>query len=197
MTLPIQTRQLSDDLYALFDGRNTSTATRELLAAGAHDAVHEHHRAIAYLVSESLYSSAYALLRAMFDGCLRGLWLTHVATEDELNRFTEETYDPKPERVLKLLEGKNVAGAETLRQIYDAGWKVMSNYVHGGFRQVVGRLGTGFIGSNYSEQEVSTLLQQANWFALLAAVELAAIASDEQLLQSLVAISERYAATRA
>lgn len=193
MTLLLRTRRLSDELYALFDGRHTPSATRQFLAAGAHDAVHEHHRAIGYLVGEGLCGSALALRRVMFDGCIRGLWLTHVATDEEVSRFANERYDPKPERVLKVFEDLNLNGAGTLRQFYEAGWKVMSSYVHGGFRQVVGRLGSGFVGANYTAEDTDPLLQHANWLALLSAVELAQIAKDKHLLNALVAVGERYA----
>lgn len=190
MTMLLQTRRLSDALCTLFDGRSTPSATRQFLAAGAHDAVHEHHRAIGYLVSEQLCGPAMVLWRALFDGCLRGLWLIHVASDEEVNRFAEETYDPKPARVLATLETLRVSGADALRRFYDEGWKIMSSYTHGGFRQVVDRLGVGFVGANYADEDIDSLLQHANWFALLAAIELARIANDPQLHEEVIALGE-------
>jgi len=194
MSMLVQTQRLSDALYSLFDGRSTPSATRQFLAAGAHDAVHEHHRAIGFLVREQLCGSAFVLRRAMFDGCLRGLWLTHIATDTEVDRFAAETYDPKPVRVLAALKTLSISGAETLRQFYEAGWKAMSSYTHGGFRQVVGRLGVGFVGASYTAEELDSLLQHANWFALLSAIELSEISKDVRLQEEVVALGERYVA---
>ena len=192
MTLLVQTRQLSDALYRLFDGHATPSATRQFLAAGAHDAVHEHHRAIGLLVSEGLCGSAFCLLRPMFDGCIRGLWLLHIAGEQEIDRFTNEKYDPSPTQVLKGVEKRQLAGAEGLRRIYDEGWSAMSSHVHGGYQQIAGRLGVGFIGSNYLDEKVGSLLEGSNWFALLAAIELAEISENQNLVQSVIKLGEQY-----
>ena len=197
MTLLIRTRQLSDTLYRLFDGHKSPSAKREFLAAGAHDAVHEHHRAIGLLVAEGLPGSALALLRPMFDGCVRGLWLRLLASNEEVEQFADEKYDPKPDRVIKRLETISATGADGLRRIHDEGWKAMSNYVHGSFRQILGRLGSGFIGSNYTDHEVDALLGEANWFALLSAVELAEITGNEALLNAVIEAGAHYASKRA
>lgn len=192
MTPLIRTRRLSDTIYHLFDGHVTPAAKREFLAAGAHDAVHEHHRAISFLVAEGLHGSAFCLLRPMFDGCIRGLWLLHIAGVGEMDRFVEGKYDPKPSQVLKGVEKRELAGAEALRRVYDEGWIAMSSYVHGGYQQIVGRLGVGFVGSNYSEEDVGALLEQANWFALLAAIELAEISANQSLVEAVIEVGHRY-----
>jgi hypothetical protein len=83
----------------------------------------------------------------MFDGCIRGLWLRHIATDNEIDLFSKHQCDPSPAKVLKVLQKRDHLGSDGLRRLYDEGWKVMSSYVHGGFHQVVGRLGNGFIGS--------------------------------------------------
>jgi hypothetical protein len=192
MTLLLCTRRLSDELYAAFNGRQTSSETRPFLAAGAHDAVHEHHRAVGLLVAEGLCGSAFSLVRSMFDGCLRGLWLSDIATTEQLNQFLVEKYDPKPARILRALKQREFHSVDFLDALYANVWDVMSSYVHGGFRQIVGRLGPGFVGANFSKDDIDSLLQHANWFALLSAVELAQIAEDEELKTAVIAIGQRY-----
>ena len=189
--LPTSTR-LSDALNRVIDGRSAPSADRPFLSAGLHDIVHEHHRAICILASEGLFGSALSLLRPMFDGCIRGLWLRHIATDDEIDQFSKHRFDPNPTTVLKALQKRTHLGSDGLRRLYDEGWKTMSSYVHGGFHQVVGRLGNGFIGSNYPQEMVDALLKEANWIALLSAVEIAEISSDSALLQAVVDVGNRY-----
>ncbi len=68
----------------------------------------------------------------------------------------------------------------------------MSDFVHGGYSQIVRRNGEDWIGSNYAEAEIQEVLMLANWFALLAAVELPQLSSELSFFDDVVNIASWY-----
>ncbi len=58
------------------------------------DLVVEHHAAVISLCKTQLYGAAFALLRVEFEALVRGLWLKHVASSKEINRFKKDKVDP-------------------------------------------------------------------------------------------------------
>ena len=192
MSLLARTQKLSDDLYRVIDGRPLRPGTRERLAGGSFDAVHEHHRSIGLLVQHQLFGSAFVLLRPMFDGCVNGMWLTYLANDDELQRFSSNRLTPEPTKVIKRLKKQDVHSTDILHRINQSAWQSMSSYVHGGYLQVVRRISVEYLGSNYDPEEVAEVLSLANWFALLAAVEIGTLSDDPTLFQHIVAIAQGY-----
>lgn len=192
MSLLLRTRKLSDDLYKVVHGREMRAGLRERLAAGSFDAVHEHHRAVGVLVEHQLYGSAFALLRPMFDGCLNGMWLTYLANDSELDQFLKNQLTLQPTKVIKRLKKSDIHSADVLKRIRQSAWQAMSNYVHGGYLQIVRRNSEKFLGSNYSPEEIDEVLALANWFALLAAVEIPQFSNDPAFFEDVIRITKGY-----
>lgn len=192
MSLLQRTRKLSDDLYRVVHGRTMRAGLRERLAAGSFDTVHEHHRSVGVLVEQQLYGSAFALLRPMFDGCINGMWLTYLANDSELDRFSNSQLTLEPAKVIKRLKRSDVHSTDILHRINQTAWQSMSNYVHGGYLQIVRRNSDEFLGSNYSPEEIDEVLSLANWFALLAAVEIPQFSADPAFLKDVIGIAGGY-----
>lgn len=194
MPLLARTQKLSDDLYRLVDGRPMRSGRRERLAGGSFDAVHEHHRSVALLVQHRLYGSAFVLLRPMFDGCINGMWLTYLADDVELDGFASNRLKPKPTTVIKRLKQSDIHSTDILHRINRSAWQSMSSYVHGGYLQVVRRNSEEFLGSNYSPAEIEEVLRLANWFALLAAVEITQLSDDQEFFNDVISVAQEYVA---
>lgn len=192
MSLLARTQKLSDDFYKVIDGRPVRSGVRERLAGGSFDAVHEHHRSIGLLVQHGLYGSAFVLLRPMFDGCVNGMWLTYLANDGELDRFAKNRLTPEPTKVIKRLKKNDIHSSDILHRINHSAWQSMSSYVHGGYLQVVRRNSEEFLGSNYSPAEIEEVLGLANWFALLAAVEITQLSNDPAFFSDVIAIAQGY-----
>ena len=64
---------------------------RHLLAIGCLDVTLEHQAAIALLHANELPGSTLALLRIRTESLVRGLWLLHCASEDDLQKFKRES----------------------------------------------------------------------------------------------------------
>ncbi|MBK6744642.1 MAG: hypothetical protein IPG66_17450 [Hydrogenophilales bacterium] len=196
MSLLARTQKLSDDLYNVVDGRPVRSGVRERLAGGSFDAVHEHHRSVALLVQHGLYGSAFVLLRPMFDGCINGMWLTYLANDGELDRFANNRLTPEPTKVIKRLKKNDIHSSDILHRINQSAWKSMSSYVHGGYLQVVRRNSEEFLGSNYAPAEIEEVLGLANWFALLAAVEITQLSNNPVFFNDVISIAQGYVAAQ-
>lgn len=73
----------------------------------------------------------------------------------------------------------------------------MSSYAHGGFQQIVRRLGSGVIEPQYTEDEQIEILRSATSYVLLAGIEVANLANNEILAQGILDKTIEYVNSRA
>lgn len=139
----------------------------------------EHHIAVASLLRDALPSSAFALLRSVFDAYWRGEWAHKVATPAELERFRTGVFEPAPDRTLKALRRSHPEIGDLLELIKRANWEALSGFTHGGFSQIAQQLTQGYIGPRFSDELCSTALGFADHFAIVSAVSLAEIARTD------------------
>ena len=57
---------------------------RNRVSGALFDTVLDHANAIIVLIENRIYSSAYALVRPLFEGFVRATWLLNCATDDEI-----------------------------------------------------------------------------------------------------------------
>ncbi|MEW6387178.1 MAG: hypothetical protein AB1491_06655, partial [Thermodesulfobacteriota bacterium] len=63
------------------DGLEFSSEDRYRISSALFDIVHEHAKGIVILLEQTLFASAYALVRPMFEGFVRAVWLKGVRRE--------------------------------------------------------------------------------------------------------------------
>lgn len=129
----------------------------------------DHHVALILLLRNNMRSSAFALLRVIFDATWRGAWATYIASDQNLNAFIVGRYDPKPEPAIRQLEQKHVLPA-VLSIIYANGWSAMSAFTHGGALQVQRWIGEAVIEPRHTDAEVREVLDIADRLAFTACV---------------------------
>ena len=189
-------QELASAIASTIEGRAAPRNLRGSIAAGSFDTVCEHHRAVNLLVQQRIFGSAFALLRAMYDGCILGLWARYVATEPLLSQFEAGRYTPEPHKVLKHLKKYDDGSyVKTLERVHTASWKVLSCYVHGGHLQVSRRNAIDFIGPNYADDEISELLIYSNAMAVIAAMEIPDLTGDESFAIDMMTVNTKYAST--
>ena len=149
----------------------------------------DHHVALILLLQNNMKSSAFALLRSIFDAVWRGAWAAHVADSRELHSFSIGHYDPPPDRAIERLE-KTQSLPPVLSKIKKQGWKTMSAYVHSGALQVQRWVGEGIIESQHSDEEVFELLGIADRLAFTACVFFSALTEVER--DEFHAVAARY-----
>lgn len=148
----------------------------ESLAAAYFSLVLEHHVATAHLFRDALPSSAFALLRPVFDAYLRGEWVRRVAGDDQLERFRTGKFEPAPDRILKALRTSHPEIGNALEKTKRKNWPALSGFTHGGFAQMAWQLKEGSVGPNFSDEFWLSALDFADSFARAAAISLAEIA---------------------
>lgn len=122
----------------------------------------EHCKGIFTLINFDMYSSAYALVRPMYETGVRSLWFRHCATCEEVNRFAEKDKinNTSLKSMVEAVELEiDIEGA--LSKIHELAGKAMNSYVHGGLMQSSKRLETGNVSAKWNdtaEHEVCKLL---------------------------------------
>ena len=177
---------------ALYDLELPGT-TRTRIAATCFGVAQEHHHAIVVLLEANLKSSAFALVRAVYEAYVRGLWLAHCANDAELEAFSTGTEPPKMDTLLSAIERTEVFAGGELSEIKTHNWRSMCDYAHSGSRQVQRWNTSDIITPNHSVEEIDEILGFTNTFALLSAVSVAALANNEVLARRLLEKSQEYA----
>jgi hypothetical protein len=157
------------------------------------DLVVEHHAAVISLSKTQLYGAAFALLRVEFEALVRGLWLKHVASNKEINRFKKDKVDPNFHELIKAIENKVGIKYGLLSTIKDKQWSIFNSFTHTGIEALSRRVGkktTGY--DNYQETDVVKALQFSGLVAILAAVELASLSKNQIIMKSSLELAKNY-----
>ena len=124
----------------------------------------------------------------MFESLIRGLWLLHCATEDEVCKFLErDKIDLWFSELIEKVENEHIAFAGGyLSQIKTAAWAAMCSFAHSGARQISRRIDGTQIIANYGNGEKLGVLRSVRMFCILGAYEVAAFASRADLCAELL-----------
>ena len=149
----------------------------------------EHHQAVVLLLSQPhpFHASAFALVRPVYESLVRGLWLQHCATAEQVQSFSIGGRPPNVPTLLAAIMKTEAYSSGQLSAVYAKSWDVMCAYTHTGAQQVQPwNTGTA-IEPNYSDADASEVLRCTGAFALLSIFGLAAIADNKDLaLRTLV-----------
>jgi hypothetical protein len=157
------------------------------LAIACFDLAIEHHSAICALFSSGLYGSLYSLIRIEFEAYARGLWIRHVATNEDIAYF-EKNDGPNIgfAALIELVEKKNTLFAGQLSILRSKHWSIFCSFAHTGHQALLRRISEGRTGLvNYEEAEVVSIMSLAGTLALLSAFEFATLLNDKEVLLKL------------
>ena len=172
------------------DGIKIGSDTRTRLVAGCLDTALEHHKAILLLVSRSLYGSAFALVRLLFEAYIRGIWLHRCALESDLELFKTEKLEKRFGTFLEEIERIDGFEEGALSNAKFKSWSAMNSYTHTGFMQIVRRNTASAIEPNYAEDEIIEALNFANAIGLLSALEISHLAKSTEFANSILEKAE-------
>jgi hypothetical protein len=190
--LVIESEDLIQWLGKCIDGVEISSETRTRLAAGCLDTALEHHKAILLLISRSLYGSAFALVRLIFEAYIRGLWLHRCASDSDLELLKAEKFDKKFGTLIHEIERIDGFEEGILSNVKLTSWSAMNSYTHSGFMQIARRNTESTIEPNYGEDEILEALNFANAMGLLSALEISLLAGSKQRANSILEKAEGF-----
>lgn len=155
---------------------------RSIISGGCFDVVLEHQKAITLLAESRLLGSAFALIRAIYESYIRGLWIRYAATDGEISKFITDNIKTGITDMIINIEKIPGFDVGALSAIKSASYSSMCSYTHSGWMQIGRRFNNQFIESNYSDGEVEEVLNFSNSIALLAAHEIAKMTEDVELI---------------
>lgn len=160
---------------------------RVQVALASYCIVQEHHVAIAILVEEGLYASAFALSRALYEATVKGLWVSHCADEAAAEKYARGKELP---RLGDLIDDLSNATLPAIVQVHLGNvkrkyWKVLSSLTHAGHAQVKRWLSASGVEPGYTDAEVKEVVNFTAFFAIVAALERARLGSNEKAVSQI------------
>lgn len=152
--------QLAEDLGQRLHGLRLPNDPRSRVAFACFAVAQQHHSAVLILLQRAprLEATAFALLRPTLEATLRGEWVLHCATDDQIKNFaigSKRQVDMSS--VVQALE-KAGAGENAHSVLYKDLWPILSAYAHTYEHQVQHWLSPDGVAPNYSEEQVSWLV---------------------------------------
>lgn len=145
----------------------------------------DHHHGITVLVVNQRLASAFALTRAVFESFLRGAWVAHCASDEQIEKFAMGWEPPKIDCLLAELEMNSGYDNKTLSTIKSSAWRTMCAYTHTGGLQIQRWQTETSVEPKYDGVEVEEVLAFVNIFACLSAIELVGISGSEAHFEAL------------
>ena len=112
---------------------------RSQIAVSCLDLTLEYQKAIVVLISQSLYGSAFALVRVIFEAYVRGVWLYRCASDADLELFMDDKLDQKKKigRLIEDLEKLPGFNRGVLSKAKTAWFDAMCSYTHSGYLEPI------------------------------------------------------------
>lgn len=155
---------------------NIPQSPRNRAAAASFGIARDHHGAIVLLLGQNFHSSAFALLRCLFEAYLRGLWLRHCATEEQVNAHFEGVSPPNS--LIAEIESIPAFASGVLSEAKRANWDAMCQYTHTGGLHLKQWQTEGAIEPHFEPEELENGLTLAERYSALASLELSQMSAN-------------------
>jgi hypothetical protein len=167
-----------------------SNTIRNRVAGACFSITLEHQAAVLLLIERKppIHSSAYALVRPVFESYVRGMWLSHCATDEKIENFAKGKASPLPD-TKSLIDAVEKAGGFDKKQLsntYLKNWSDFCEYTHTGSLQVQRWNTQEAVEPSYPEDEVLEVIRFTSAIAILAAISVASMANNQALAQELL-----------
>ncbi|EOB3604646.1 TPA: hypothetical protein I7680_20935 [Vibrio vulnificus] len=184
---------------ALTTGLVAQNDERHQIGLGLLYTSNEHCCSILDLTTRNLNSSAFALLRSQLEAYIRGLWVLHCAspenlkiinTPEEKRKKGDVGFPSKNDMVSALCEREEFKDG-ALKTSVDNMWSLLCDFNHGGGVQAAWHVGRHGIGSYYTKSQVASLHQITTKISYLNSVAMAKACNSEDVVSKLTASHKR------
>lgn len=124
----------------------------------------QHHASLLILLANDppLQATAFALLRPLLEATLRGEWISHCATDDQVKTFALGGKKQLDMSSLVSELGKKLSDWNAHAVLYKRTWPIISAYTHTYEHQIQPWLFASEVCPNYTSEQVSWLLANAS-----------------------------------
>lgn len=155
-------------IAGLLEGRRINNDLRSRIAAACFAVAQQHHNSILILLARCspLEATSFALLRPLVESVIRGLWILHAATDDQVREYADSGTKLDMASMMKILDRNTMLNSHD--GLYKNIWRTLSAYTHTGELQVQRWLKTAHIEPAYSIEEVAELIELSSLIGRLA-----------------------------
>lgn len=174
-----QAKQRATEIAETLRDHHIKGDLRSRVSAACFAVSQQHHNSVLILLSRNppLQATAFALLRPLTESTIRGLWLSKVASDEQVENYTQS--GTKLDMASMITAVGKAAGLNAHQAIYKH-WHSLSAYTHTGEHQVQRWLVTENIEPSYSAAELAELVKLSCGIAELAFQGVLAISSMQQ-----------------
>lgn len=154
--------------WDLLKNRSFSRDRKTLLLVGTTTVAFDYHESMFLLIEAGHPTSAFALIRNLFDIIVRSLYVFSHFSEEQVEKYLEDSkFDlPGMKVMCEAIDARfGLDGAfETLRQ---RTWKTMNSFSHGGGLQLSRQFKSDEIAPDFTDGEIAEVLNAATSFLML------------------------------
>lgn len=158
----------------------------------------DHHEAIILLLQQEhpLFSSALALVRPVYESYIRGMWLSHCATDAQLQSFAEGKSPPDMASLVAAVEKSGDFTGKQLSRVYINHWHAFCSFTHTGGLQAQRWNTPEAVEPNFDPEEIEQALEFSSAFAILSAISVAVQSNNEAIAREFLDLANTHANTR-
>ncbi len=175
--------EFGESIRQLVHNQVVPATNRTRAAIGCLGIAQEHHHGIVLMLSSSLYASAFALMRAMFEAYVRGEWLGFCATEAQVERFLRNKDVLGFQAMIDAIEAADGVEDQHLSTIKRQRWDALCGYTHTGGIHVQRWQTEESVEPIYSREEVLEVLYFAEMVLVLSSAGIFKHSCDELAVQ--------------
>jgi hypothetical protein len=180
-----RSERIDTELKRLIPDLELIATDRRRLAGGAFMVAMDIHSAIAALIRRGNIAAGFVLSRSIWEATVRGFWLLECASDEQIQKFINDTSDRKTWHMIADLEAIGSFDANTLSSIHSQNSRRLNAMNHVGGPLLVRCNSERGIEFNFDDDEVIECLGNASANALLSAVGLAQAAANDVVAEAI------------
>lgn len=186
---------LDQFLHDALDGMDAPADERSRAALGCLFASLDHFSGLALLFGSGLYAPAFALIRPLYEGFVRGTWFGFCSTDQQVSDFLSGKEPPKILVLIEAIESSSPFGDNTiLSTAHKRNWNALNGFTHNGVQQVLLSNSPGEISRVCSSEKLREALTYSGSVAILAAIAMCAVAGRDETAAAILKDAPRFVA---
>jgi hypothetical protein len=158
----------------------------------------EHWHSVRALLRSGLLPSALVVHRAQYEALTRCIWLTYVASDEQVSKLTTDlTLEseqaaknmPQIAQMMQALEKSGPLQAyEALSRFKENNWKALNSYAHAGIHPIRRHH------DGYPIQLIHSVLRNANGLAIMSCMQAVVLSGQQPLQRTLLELAAKHSA---
>lgn len=119
----------------------------------------------------------------------RGMWLAYLADDEEVERFLKKKTGPNIGDIIERLECSGFFDSGSMTNVKKQTWQELCGFTHSGIELLVLYITEEGVGQNFSQRDISAMLETSRGWALMAAIGVGAISGNQTVVDELLSLA--------